>query len=97
MEHTRRPAQATAWRASSRLARGDLHGDIGQALVDRKLGRLLAVSLAGMENPASSRGASADQRERTRAAALAAAGAARAEDRRSLAVGPCPARAGGAA
>src|SRR2546428_9278799 len=72
-----------------------LHGDIGQAFVDRKLGRRFAFSYPGLENPALSRGARTDRRERTRTAALAAAGAARAQERRSLAVGPCPAPAGG--
>src|SRR3989442_12881433 len=72
-----------------------LHGDIGQAFVDRKLGRRFAFSYPGLENPASSRGARTDRRERTRTAALAAAGTARAEAWRSLAVGPCPAPAGG--
>src|SRR5712691_7725443 len=72
-------------------------GDIGQALVDRKLGRRFAFSYAGLENPASRRGARTDRRSRTRTAALAAAGTAGAEVRRSLAVGPCPAPAGGTA
>src|SRR5260370_23595690 len=72
-----------------------LHGDIGQAFVDRKLGRRFAFSYPGLENPASSRGARTDRRECTRTAALAAAGTGRAEAWRGLAVGPCPAPAGG--
>src|SRR3989442_2135733 len=74
-----------------------LHGDIGQAFVDRKLGRRFAFSYPGLENPASSRGARTDRRECTRTAALAAAGTGRAEAWRGLAVGPCPAPAGGTA
>src|SRR5712691_6204559 len=74
-----------------------LHGDIGQAFVDRKLGRRFAFSHPGLENPASSRGPRTDRRSRARTAALAAAGTARTEDRRGLAVGPCPAPARGTA
>src|SRR5258708_19375244 len=74
-----------------------LDGDIGQAFVDRKLGRRFAFSYPGLENAASSRGARTDRRERTRTAALAAAGTARTEAWRSLAVGPCPAPARGTA
>src|SRR5712692_987046 len=74
-----------------------LHGELGQAFVDRKLGRRFAFSHPGLENPGSSRGARTDRRSRTRSAALAAAGTARAEARRSLAVGPCLAAARGTA
>jgi uncharacterized protein (TIGR02466 family) len=44
------------------LVRGGLHGDIGQALLDRKLGRRFAFSYPGLENPDSRRGARTDRR-----------------------------------